>query len=253
MIRLIVVVALIVSGCAQVLAQDDSAGLIAECDRLAASDIDPERPASLSGVPVGLIDAKEAVPACEAAAKVAPNDRRISYELGRAYHAAKDYEKARAQYSRADGLGSLLAATNLGVLYQNELGGVVSLATARALYEKAAAGGVTIAMAKLGWMYSNGASVPRDDKRALAWYEKAADLGYAPAMTAIGEIHYFGKGVPKNLPRPGAGSNAARKLAIPKQWSTWATFSSMATAWMSTSARRGVGMRSRLSSVTSAQ
>src|SRR6516164_8244449 len=84
--------------CGQAYAQGDKTRIIAECDRLAASDIDPDRPSSIAGIPVSAIDATTAVPACEAAVAAAGEDRRIIFQLGRTYGQAKAYEKARAQY-----------------------------------------------------------------------------------------------------------------------------------------------------------
>ena len=81
--------------------QDDAAHIIAECDRLAASELDRDRPLSVVGVPLASLDASAGIRACEAAVKIAPDNRRIIFELGRAYHVAKDYVEARAQYHRA--------------------------------------------------------------------------------------------------------------------------------------------------------
>src|SRR5689334_9669813 len=99
-------------------AEDEQARLIGECDRLAASDLDPDRPASVSGVPLALVDTNAALHACEAAVQAAPDDRRIIYELGRTYDLVKEYDKARRYYERADALGSLAATNNLGALYK---------------------------------------------------------------------------------------------------------------------------------------
>ena len=78
---------------------------IAQCNGLAASPLDSERPKSVAGVPVGAINATAAVTACMAAVRAAPEDRRMLYQLGRAYDAAKDYAKARDFYARAAELG----------------------------------------------------------------------------------------------------------------------------------------------------
>jgi hypothetical protein len=82
MIRCDTELLVLVLACSQ--AQANPARLILECDRLAASNIDQDRLASVPGVPPNAIDATVAVPACEAAAKVAPEDRRILFQLGRA-------------------------------------------------------------------------------------------------------------------------------------------------------------------------
>jgi tetratricopeptide (TPR) repeat protein len=110
---------------------------VIECDRLAASDIDPERPLSVPGVLVSALGAPAAT-ACQAAVQIAPDNRRLLFQLGRAYDALKDYEKARAQYIRADALGHLIAANNLGILYDRGAGGPHDPAQARRLSEGAA-------------------------------------------------------------------------------------------------------------------
>jgi TPR repeat protein len=169
-------------------AQDEAARIVAECDRLAASNLDLQRPASVPGVPVTALDAKAAVPACEAAMKVAPEDRRIIFQLGRAYLEAKDYENARSFLTKADALGHFLATNNLGAIYANGFGVPVDLAEARRLYEKAAAGGVALAMDNLGNFYRAGKGVPKDFAQAKLWYEKAAAFGHTWAMLKIGSF-----------------------------------------------------------------
>src|SRR5262249_54312453 len=158
-----------------------------------------DRPASVPGIPFKSLDAKSAVPACEAAVLVAPDDRRIVFQLGRAYGVAKDFEKERAQLARADALGSLLAANNLGSLYKDGLGGARDVAEARRLYEKAAAGGIALAMVNVGRVIASGEAGPKDFKQALSWYQKAAALGYAPAMTRIGWVYTKGEGVARDF------------------------------------------------------
>jgi hypothetical protein len=104
--RTIIAALLITLALSTARAQDDRSSVLAECDRLAASDLDPDRPASVPGVASRWVDAKAAVPACEAALKVAPEDRRIRLQLGRAYTAAKDRDKACEQYALAEAQGS---------------------------------------------------------------------------------------------------------------------------------------------------
>jgi tetratricopeptide (TPR) repeat protein len=166
--------------------QDDVRQVIDECDRLAASHVDPERPASVPGVPVGAVQASVAVPRCEAAVMAAPGNRRLIFQLGRVYEAAKDYEKARAQYVRADALGHSVAANNLGTLISRGLGGERDLAEARRLYEKAAERGLPMGMYNVGALYECGTGVPTDLPEARRWYEKAANGGFVPAMVELG-------------------------------------------------------------------
>lgn len=173
--------------------QDGVRQVIDECDRLAASDVDPERPALVPGVPVGAVQASVAVPRCEAAVIAAPGNRRVIFQLGRAYQAAKDYEQARAQYVRADALGHSVAANNLGTLISRGLGGERDFAEARRLYEKAAERGLPIGMYNVGALYECGTGVPMDLPEARRWYEKAANGGFVPAMARLG--HFAEKGL----------------------------------------------------------
>ena len=102
--------------------QDSTATLVAICDRAAASPLDQNRPTGVEGVAPDKIDPKIAIPACGAAAKAAPNDPRTAFQLGRAHFAAKDYESARAQYTKADEMGYAVATNNLAVMYLDGLG-----------------------------------------------------------------------------------------------------------------------------------
>src|SRR4051812_13922469 len=82
-------------------AQNESDALKAICDQAAANAWDLTRPAGVPGVANNKMDAKIAISACEAAAKVAPDDPRIAYQLGRSYLTVKAYESARAQFEKA--------------------------------------------------------------------------------------------------------------------------------------------------------
>ena len=104
--------------------QDTAASLVLACDRAAASPSDTNRPAGIAGVPSDKLDPQIAIAACEAAATVAPNDPRIMFQLGRAHAAAKAYESARVQFSRASDLDYAAAQANLGFFYAAGLGGL---------------------------------------------------------------------------------------------------------------------------------
>ena len=102
--------------------QDSPATLIAICDQAAAIPLDQSRPTGVAGVVTEKIDPKIAIPACDAAAKAAPNDPRVAFQLGRAYLAAKEYESARAHFKFATDQGSAGGQNGLGRLYANGLG-----------------------------------------------------------------------------------------------------------------------------------
>ena len=82
-------------------AQDSTATLIAICDQAAAAPRDQSRPTGVAGVVLEKIDPKIAIPACDAAAKAAPNDPRVAFQLGRAYLAAKQYGAAHGHFKFA--------------------------------------------------------------------------------------------------------------------------------------------------------
>ena len=84
--------------------QDAAASLVLACDRAAASPTDANRPVGITGVPSGKLDPQISIAACEAAAAVAPSDPRMMFQLGRSHAAAKAFESARVQFSKASDL-----------------------------------------------------------------------------------------------------------------------------------------------------
>jgi tetratricopeptide (TPR) repeat protein len=171
--------------------QDAIPTSIDRCNQLAASDLDTERPASVPGVSVGAIDADAAIAACEAAVATAPDDRRLIYQLGRAYYAAKNFEKARVAYAHADAMGHVAAAHNLGAILTNGSGVSRDRAEARRLFEKAAAAGFAMSMHNLGREFE----IDRDFMQARQWYAQAASQGFSPSFISLGQLFENGLGV----------------------------------------------------------
>jgi len=161
----------------------------AECDRLAASDQDRERPALVPGVPIARLAAQAdaAITACRAAVADPAAPARYQYELGRALQAAGQQTEAAGWYRKAADAGNILAMNNLAVFYENGGGGFPpDQAEATRLLEKAAAGGLAISMYSLGRRNEFGSGVPMDYALARSWYEKSAAGGFAPGMTSLG-------------------------------------------------------------------
>jgi uncharacterized membrane protein required for colicin V production len=130
--------------------QDSSAALIAICDQAAAIPLDQSRPTGVAGVVAEKVDPKIAIPACDAAAKAAPNDPRVAFQLGRAYLAAKDYESARAHLKFAADRGDAGGQNGLGFLYATGRGGLAKDdREAARLYKLAAGQGDEYAQAAL--------------------------------------------------------------------------------------------------------
>ena len=184
-----------------------TSALTAICDQAAASDLDPERPAGVPGVPTDRIDARIAIPACEAALAADPQNPRLTYQLGRSYYATKAYESARTHLQKASELGYGLAANNLGVIYLQGLGVPTDSQRAMGLLEQAAALGVPLAMRNLGDIYFGAFpglkelpdAPPKDLVKARAWYAKAADAGDGLAASYLGTMLRNGEGGPKDL------------------------------------------------------
>ena len=85
-----------------------------------------------------------------AAAKAAPNDPRVAFQLGRAYLAAKDYESGRPHLKFAADQGDAGGQNALGILYATGRGGLAQDAReAVRLYKLAADQGNAIAQAAL--------------------------------------------------------------------------------------------------------
>lgn len=177
-------------------AQADAARLIAECDRLAASIEDPDRPSSVAGVPFGDIDPKLAVPACDAAA-VAAGDARMFYQLGRALSAGQQHEYARQAFAIADKSGYAMASVELGHMHEMGLGGTRDLIEAGRWYKRAldaleqrsnssrAKTLVGRQLRDLGARYERGDAVPRDFAEAERWYAMAAQAGDKDSAAAL--------------------------------------------------------------------
>ena len=139
-----------------------------------------------------------AVPICEAAVRVNPDQPRLEFLLGLAYGGTKNYLAAQRYLTKAADAGYAPAQGKLGVYFATGRGVVKDLPRAFDLFSKAAAAGEPGAISNLGSMYSNGEAVKKDPARALELYQKAIEAGdpFALAQTAL--IYFYGKGTPRD-------------------------------------------------------
>jgi TPR repeat protein len=167
--------------------QGSTATLIAICDQAAASALDQSQPTGVAGVALEKIDPKIAIPACDAAAKAAPNDPRVAFQLGRAYLVAKAYESARAHFKFAADQGNAGGQNGLGVLYANGRGGLTKDdGEAARLYKLAADQGSADGQVNLGSFYRDGrGGLTKDDGEAARLYRLAADQGSAAGQVKV--------------------------------------------------------------------
>lgn len=179
----------------------NAAQAIAECDRLAASDLDRSRPGNVPGRFLEAVDPNAALRACTAAIEAAPQEARLHYQLGRAHHAGGRMQDAHNVYRAAIEHGSLPAMNELAYLLQS--GDPQERAEARSLYERAASAGVPAAMFNLARLHQGDRGVPTDAGLAQHWFRQAriafqqdVTLGSASAMLVVGLMHEYGLGGP---------------------------------------------------------
>jgi tetratricopeptide (TPR) repeat protein len=176
-----------------------SRNLVTDCDRLAASPFDDEKPQNVVGVRMSKIDILHALVACENAMRIYPDVSRFYFEKGRIAQAAKNYSLALEMYQRASAMGNRSAMSNLGALYLEGLGVEKDLLQARAWVEKAVDLGETSAMVILGEMHRQGNGVPTDYAKARDLFETAASQGNCEAMNNLGVMYENGNGITKDF------------------------------------------------------
>ncbi len=192
---------------------------IAECDRLAALQIDPGRPPGVPGISIDAIkpaDADSAVRACRGAVAARPQDPRLRMQLGVAlipqYEASKGQgaQEMVASFRQAADAGYPAAMALLGALYVGENRDEFKDKKAEGLawLHKAADRGIGLAMGVLGEAYERGLGVAVDKAEALAWYRKAVAAGYQDAARDAERLA-------KTMPPDAGASPADARAAAP--------------------------------------
>jgi len=180
---------------------------IDDCDRLAASELDPARPPEVPGVTFDNVDADQAIVACNKAIEQNPRTVRFLYNLGRAYQklgndpgldasrAIAAMRRARLNYDDAAKRGYLSALNNLAVLDEASREDA-SVERATKLLRQAAQQGLPLSMYNLGLHYKYGlGDVPHDVVQAAEWFAKAAESGFLSAMVERAEALQLGLGI----------------------------------------------------------
>ncbi len=173
------------------------AGPIADCDRLAAHPLDPDRRAA-AGVMIEAIDPAAALAACEAATAAEPATARLWFQWARALEAAGREGDAAERYQRAAGLGSVAAMANFGLMLIEGRGVSADLPAGIDWIRRAADRAYPPAQVSLGSLHEDGRGVPRDDAEAARWYRRAADAGDPSGQNAIAWMLELGRGVPQD-------------------------------------------------------
>jgi tetratricopeptide (TPR) repeat protein len=160
-----------------------------DCDLLAASPFDPNRPPELSGVELARIDYDKAIPICRAVLTAHPNEARILFELGRALEQSGRIKEAVAEYKKAVDLGYSAAIINLGQLYVNGKGVEKNEVEAARLFRKAADAGNPLGMRFIGFAYAKGIGVEKDPNQAAKWLQASVQAGDVESMLHLGELY----------------------------------------------------------------
>jgi TPR repeat protein len=180
------------------------------CDRLAASDSDPDRPPEVAGVALDKIDFNAAIAECETSIQRQPHTTRFRFNLGRAKFAAANALRlddparkplivdARANFNDAAKRGSVAALYSLATLSDYADASEEEQERASQLLLKAANQEFPLAMYELGRRYSEGSfGVQRNLKDAYHWLSKAED-GSVPAKVEAADALFYGTGVDAN-------------------------------------------------------
>lgn len=122
-----------------------------------------------------------------------------SYEEGRSYYRAKQYEKAHACFMQPENRQNPKAWNTLGIMYNNGYGVEKDERKAVEWYMKAAMNGYAVSQYNLACQYEKGRGVERDYARAMFWYEKAAEQNDSSAELNIGYLYSEGIGVPRDM------------------------------------------------------
>lgn len=169
------------------------------CDAAAAAKFDKDRPSAVTPVELSKIDVAKATSACEAAVAANSSERRVVYELGRTYLAAKDYPKAYENFKKASDMGSAMATSDLASMTELGLGTTKDPAAARTLSEKAADAGNPQAEFNLAVMLMAGKGGAKDLPKARLLLEKAVATQVPKAAGRLGFMQELGAGGPVEL------------------------------------------------------
>jgi len=172
------------------------------CDVLAANPFDPQK--TSHGVSFALLNADDAIPACQRTANLYPQVARFRYQLARALQKANRTSEAVALYQETATERYPMALWNLGLLFANGLGVGKDTARAQQLYRQAFDAGVVVAghfLASMLWEQPGGHAEARAiwrragdagdpfSHQTIAWLAELGREG-EPPDTRLALIHY---------------------------------------------------------------
>lgn len=177
--------------------QEDSiaAAAIQQCMAAAA----PATSDFPGGRTVPSIDHRNAIPICQAALELAPDDPNLHFWIGRAYTAAREDEKARDHYLVAAQSGVTGAMHNLALLYDGDR--ELPFQPERALYwfTRAADSGGILARTHVAWYLETGRAGEQDYRRAFDLYLANAEWGETYSQNKVGYFFELGLGTERSV------------------------------------------------------
>lgn len=176
------------------------------CDQLAAAPDDEQKPRGVPGVYREFVDAVPAIEACEAALRAGRADIRLQFQLGRAYWANLEDDKARAAFEAAAEGGYAAAETALvEMVYAENADGRQDYSEDAYAYLRSAMSRNARAETFLGLMTIRGQVPPYFPSGSDAAYasgvrylRRAYDRRDPEAAFWLGIMAYRGRGGPKN-------------------------------------------------------
>ncbi|ACB96813.1 tetratricopeptide repeat protein [Beijerinckia indica] len=159
------------------------------CDKYAANPNDPDKPRNLPGISYDNLKASvsDAIESCEAAIAIEPSDRRLRYQLARAY-SVTDPKRSLAFFKVLCDQHYRAAFDNYGWGLLDRRLGLNNLQGAANSFRRGAELGDTDAMVSLATFMQQGRIQENYPNEALSLFQKAAALGNEDAKRAIESV-----------------------------------------------------------------
>jgi TPR repeat protein len=163
---------------------------VAECDRLAADEVDPERVAPGVKKP-----SQPAIEACRRAVEIEPGNRRLAFQLGRALDVNSQAPEAFVWLRKAAEAGHAEAMHRFGHLLEHNHAGVsADPRQAAEWFRKSAERGQAAPARDYATRLEEGRGIAKNLKEAARWYRRSAEAGDADAMGRYATMLEEGKG-----------------------------------------------------------
>ncbi len=179
---------------------------VQDCDRLAATPGDPDRPDLKLKIRYADLDPQRVISSCLKDIAKWPDTRRFYAQIARGYHKAGMFPKALEAAKTGARMGSGQAMATVGSMYKSGRGVPKNASEALKWFEKAGHERNVTGMHFAAAMHLHAQGVPYYPQAAARWYQTAAKMGNRNAFTNLGILYDNGEGVPYD---PG---KAARNL-----------------------------------------